>query len=493
MTNLAPIRPSVAEALLARIPQRLRDRATTMTVDAVDRHGTAVTVGKATVTITEDSVQCSCLLSPQCAHIAAVIAAAPQAVEASVEASAANTPTPPPPVAEPVSASTSQETARIVATLDELFTEVAHTGLTGMGEGHRQRLASLTQDARVAGIHRLERSLTSMIAQLYSSDPDYDAVTEALVVTHRLVHNPADPDLTARVRHNYKNIDLGANGRLTPLWAEPVVELGGFAGIRIVFSTPDGQLYSISKTPPGEASNVYNVWNSAVRLGDLHCTYAELSRRTLLITGAAASSDGSLQRGKKARAVQGAEATYEKVRDRVLEGELTWHTGEIGTVTTHGVHIGGKYLDFTPGAKQLDLDTFSAWLTDHLGDTATCLADRDNQLLALWIAGRRYLPGLDRPRPTPRPLVASTSSDQPFDNITASPQDILKTWATIAFRDGRQGLANRFAAVTGDADRLEECAAPTAARLLRRAVDGSWREHCSLGVYYLYKSSQERH
>ena len=300
---------------LAVIPSRLLKRAEKLAADSdswqvtlVD-DGFRVEIGTATVTYVENKFECSCLISPKCAHIGAVCMAAPIAAEAEAEDSA-----------EPSAGGVDKPAADIagcVSQSQDITSAICYQGLANLSARFHMQLLALVRTTRVVGLPRLERAITALatlsqdarVGKPVARGEVARQLFAVAMVAHLLDRDPRDRDAIGAARRAYKPLELSGaqNATFIPLYAEPIVTTSGFAGMSITLCTRGGAMFSITKTPPGDASAVPTIWYGPVRLGDMHCSHAHLARHTLLMSGGKGSADGRIGSGKGVRAALGQE------------------------------------------------------------------------------------------------------------------------------------------------------------------------------------------
>ncbi|MDO5077343.1 hypothetical protein [Corynebacterium sp.] len=513
---LPPLDPALAAAALEQLAPRLLKRAEKLAAESETwtvstENGLRVTIGQATVTLT-DSLHCDCLLAPRCAHIGAVCVASPVG-----EATAA------PEVAEPEPASDPAEGAAWAKTLpapalvievaesaDSVVAAVLQHGIGQLSIQQHAQLLACVQRARVCGLPRLERALTALATcsqTMRMGRPIGRA--EATLATFRLAYlcyrlqrDPGDRQAIGQARRSYDTLDaqsgVGA-GKFIPLYAEPIVTASGFAGVTVVLATANGNLYSVTKTPPGTAADVLGVWHGPVRLGDLHSSHAQLAGHVLMITGGKASSDGRIGSGKGVRAALGKPVTLDMVQQLPLGDGLAVVDGEMTA-------IGMKHLtlqladgaetkfEFSVAARKTEVKSLveacQRLLSNDVAIPCACLV-RDAQLLCLWPLDEsfalppefcgRVFPGLDRvPAPALLNKYAEQSNGQAeVGTAQRSVVELITSWLARSVFGGEQMIVRRGEELARDAAHLERVAAPFAATLLRRLPHGT---HAALAL-----------
>ena len=272
------------------------------------------------------------------------------------------------------------------------------------------------------------------------------------------------------------------------MYAEPIIAASGFAGVSIALATARGELYSVTKTPPGATSDVAAVWHGAIRLGDLHCSHSQLARKTLLITGGTSSSDGRLGSGRGVRAALGKEVTLEMVQNIPTHDAIIFVKGTIKAIGFSKVIIeapdsGTHTFGFSVAAKKTELpsliESCQRYLSNGYEISCTCMV-RDGIVLCLWphdtffdlpaeFSGRIF-PGLDKVPFPPLPnTYEDTQSSLDIDRpVRRGIREIIEPWLQRVTFGGAQAILRRQKEAERDAWQLDQLAAPFAAELLRR-------------------------
>ena len=179
-TPLPSLAPGVSADALAVIPSRLLKRAEKLAADSdswqvtlVD-DGFRVEVGTTTVTYV-DKFECSCLISPKCAHIGAVCMAAPIAADAedSDESPAGGVDNPAADKATTDTDSAAQaawakklpavaDIAGCVSQAQDITSAICDQGLANLSARFHMQLLALVRTTRVVGLPRLERAITAL-------------------------------------------------------------------------------------------------------------------------------------------------------------------------------------------------------------------------------------------------------------------------------------------------------------------------------------------
>nr|HEX4313622.1 hypothetical protein [Kofleriaceae bacterium] len=307
------IRPDVAAGLLADIPPRLVKKLdaepamakawTWSDAAVVTAKGETVTFAIADGAIA--GVTCSCLLSPKCLHVAAVVTAL-EVADAS----------PPPESVVVAAAEPAEPAAAPVAEAAAAFGVLAGvlaTGAESTGAFAQAELMRVIHACRGAGLHRLAAAQTRVlrsIRDLRADRPEFTLATlaadlrEALVVAHALARGRGTPALVGRARRDYEVV---GNLRLRGLFTEAVVARSGYAGAVTYLIDDTGALYTRADVAPGDAGRAAGAYDASAAIGDAVLSHRELSRAGLFLSSATASADGRLGAGKDVRAVRASE------------------------------------------------------------------------------------------------------------------------------------------------------------------------------------------
>jgi hypothetical protein len=327
---------ALAEGALPRIRKRLdgspamaeawgwtlRPDETEITTDGgatvVVSHGTGV-VARA------DQVRCSCLLSPKCLHVLAVVSRLPIDEGAPTEHREAPASASAPDHRVDALDAASVDAARIAyATLARTL----RRGLAGVGALERGELLRCVHAARAAGLPRLASrvlSLTEAARAYRESAPDFDlpAATalfgDALGTARRIERGVAELDAVGVSRRRYASI--GAL-RLYGVACEPIATRSGYAGVvsHVLRADADdgGALYTIDDIMPGDGLRARAAYDATIRLGDAALTHGELARGGLFVHGATASADARLGAGASVTAVSASGCSYDEPPLRAL-------------------------------------------------------------------------------------------------------------------------------------------------------------------------------
>jgi hypothetical protein len=334
---VAPVLAAAVDALPNRLRRKLDDAvaaAASWTVTVRSGHWTVAVDAQTTVTVTAEGtvtdaaqVTCTCLLSPNCLHRAAVLATAPAADAAPPPDAPATEGT-----AEAEQAELTGEQRAAAAHLWQAGAAVVGAGVAGSGVVLRTALLRATHEARVHGLHRAASAGRAVAAHLRAASeslPQYrlgdltDQLRELLTVTWRLRDGsvPADPTLVvswhlgqiskaALVGTARRRYDVRGSLRLYGLCTVPVVAETGYAGVVTYLVDRDARLWAVTDLMPGGPERVPASANGPVALGEAALSHRELGRAGLVVSGATGSDTGTLGAGAAVRAVRAAGAGW---------------------------------------------------------------------------------------------------------------------------------------------------------------------------------------
>lgn len=323
------IDPLVLASFLSSAPERLQKRldreprAAESWPWASDSGGWTIQAGEETVQIqtkivTEASqVRCSCLLSPRCFHVLAVLSICEIS---DISATQEETPTAPDavPRGDLASLTASNEPAeelapsakRAVRQMKDAASRMLATGLRSAGTVQQSLLLRAVHECRSEGLHRLAASglrLMTDLKQLREHDQEFRSGTavedfrETLETCRELLRSDNVPRRWLGVaRREFLPID---SLKLQALFCEPILTRSGYAGVVTWFIADDGWIGSVSDVQPGDAKRIPQAWQSGVTLAGLSLSHRKLSHQALLVSRGTRSADGRLGGGESARAV----------------------------------------------------------------------------------------------------------------------------------------------------------------------------------------------
>lgn len=289
-------------------------------------------------------VTCTCLLSPRCFHVLAVVSVLPL-----VEASAASVLTAGrAEVADEAGDDGAHETPSLdaaqraaVARAGALGAAILAAGLVGVSTLRRGELVRAVHDARRHALPRLERALVAVLEEtraLREKDPAFSArrasasMAELLWVTRRLSLNEVNAELIGLARQTYRT---RANLLVTGLATEPVVR-GGYAGVVSHF-TDGTAVFSAPEIVPGDDDRAVAAITAQLRFGEVSLTHREVQASSLRFASARVTGEGRLGAGKDVVAARSPYAVdlVERWLDRPLATQLDTALAE--TVTGAGL------------------------------------------------------------------------------------------------------------------------------------------------------------
>lgn len=433
-----------------------------------------------------DGLHCTCLLSPRCAHVAAVCLALGHAPEPALEPAAAPEAATEAATPEVPTTGAVTDTALLEAVLQRMTTVVRH-GLYGLPLKDVTALSAILQRAR---LHRLERYLTGVVtavSELREGRPVNradvtNAVAGVLMTTHLLMRNPGDPAAVGTARRVYH--DLGS-ATLTPVGACPVITSSGFAGASVVLAGQVGgisRVLTLGRTPPGGADRVAQVWNSPVGLGDLRGSLSELSRNKVYIGSGTATEDGRLGSGKGVRAALGRPVTAPDAAACADGKDVECRRGPVQDVGRRGVTVDGGEFAFSTVSRVCGVDGLIGRLHQaQLSGAEVQVVARNSEVVAVWLDDAVHYPGLDDPEDNMSAGRAGPLRDVDVvpplvDSREATPAHRVREWLENVVFSGTSVLRPGGGAVQLDAAWCGRNGAPLAAKLLRELGDSQGKD-----------------
>ncbi len=305
----------LAGTLTAAIPPRLIKRldAEPLLADRWTWAATTVTTdkGEAVTFVVEDdvitSLACSCLLSPKCLHVAAVVTL--------LEPAGAAAPATPTIAAAPTDVTVEiTGDARVAAgKAFRAVSDVLAGGAEASGAFAQAELLRAIHACRTASLHRLASGLTRMlrsIRDLRADKPEFALETltgdlrDVLAVAHALSTGDSRAELVGTARREYF---AAGSLKLRGVLTEAVVARSGYAGAVTYLIDDKGRMYSRSDVAAGDAGRAAGAYDAAAGIGDAVLPHRELCRTGLFVSDATASADGRLGAGQKVRAVRSTE------------------------------------------------------------------------------------------------------------------------------------------------------------------------------------------
>ena len=315
-------RPQISPGLLAELldvaPARIRRRldAEPALADSWDwtigAGGTRIAAGAETVTLSPgvlssaDQIGCTCLLSPRCVHLLAVLSLLdPSEDPAEDEADTASSH----PLPEVAGVELTGRQTEAVGVIWDAGARLLAAGAQAAGSLLRADLLRAAHLAREVSLPRLAAAATRVATGLRDLAADRPSFTledfaadlaELLATAHRLGGGPAPADV-GTARRAYEPI--GAI-RLHGLCSEAIVATSGYAGVVTYLADEQGRLWTVSDVTPGGQERVAGAYRGAVRLGLLALGHHDLGRAGVFAQGVTASAGGRLGGGEGANAAR---------------------------------------------------------------------------------------------------------------------------------------------------------------------------------------------
>ena len=322
-------RPTITGTLLAAIidaaPGRVRKR--------LDREPTAaanwqwIRVGDVwTITTGEENVQlktddrqlvvgiemlsCSCLLSPQCFHLLAVVTSLGIAdevdgrVDAGVEADAEVGVEVVDDGSVDITTAMRQAAEQSLRSIDSLLV----SGARASGLIVQSSLLRAAHQARAEGLVNLSAALirvTEGIQRLRAADQhaDSDNLRRDTILAIEAADHLLRTDSISAARLGYvrRPFSLNSLKRLTGVVAEPILTLSGYAGVVTHLIGDDGGCYQVVETRPGDASLISQAYRGGIDLGGTTASAHVISRSRIDVQNLTSSPDGRLGKGSRTR------------------------------------------------------------------------------------------------------------------------------------------------------------------------------------------------
>jgi hypothetical protein len=309
--------PRTAAELMERLPPRFRQRLEAQPDLAeswswqFDESGLSVVASPtALVTIAAapgdevsslERARCTCLLTPRCLHVAAVLLRLPLADPPA----AAHPPASPPPAErdrvklDAVQRAAAEQAWHAAAALLEAGAQGASLVLTA-------ELLRAVHSCRVAGLPRLSSAglrAAQQLRDLHAGQPEFrlaglsSDVYQVLATAHALrsAGDAVDVRWLGEARRGYA--DVGSL-RLTGFFSEPVVSASGYAGVVTYLVDPSGVVWSVGDIAPGDVERCLVAYVSPVPLGQLALDHRALSRAGMYVQRATAAANRRLGAGR---------------------------------------------------------------------------------------------------------------------------------------------------------------------------------------------------
>ena len=366
--NLALNRPSVAPALVSQWIEELAPRfrrrleaqprlADEWSWSQSDSRWCVAASPDATVTLhpsadgsitSREQLACTCLLSPKCLHLAAVVVALPVGEGAPAEVA---------PVVEknqekeeeeedvPPSFALTRRQAEAVAGAGRAATAMLKAGAGAFGLVIEGELLRAAHSCRIVGLHRLAAALVRLVErgrEYRDQRPEFrlEALAgdlhDVLSTVWRLRDGSATVHLVGTARRSYRPVH---SMRLCGIFTEAIASAGGFAGVVTYLLDTQARIWSTADVTPGEAVRCQVAYYAPVLLGEVGLSHAALSRAGVRAQAMSASVDRRLGSGREVRAFE-------------AEG-ASWTDPPLASLWEVPL---GKQLDWAWSARELPLD-----------------------------------------------------------------------------------------------------------------------------------------
>lgn len=329
-------RPSVSPAVIAAIIESAPDRVRRRLDRSPDAAGEwkwifeneawSITAGNETVTLagqhltSVDQLSCSCLLTPNCFHIAACLTSLevallddhPQEVEPEETQDSVQDAT------DPAGVELSDEQKKAVAGYEIALTRILDAGVANAGVFLQSQLLRAIHQCRAAGLHRIAatgvRILTG-VTEFRKRAPEQDSLQLALDLAETLEaahHLQASQPVADFWIGTARRAQFPVNPRkLQGVLAEPVMTRSGYAGASVLFLGADDQFYTVGEVRPGDEQLARDAYRGGVQMGSLIQPAQKLARSSYLGTELTASREGRLGRGTRVKIVEQGESSWQ--------------------------------------------------------------------------------------------------------------------------------------------------------------------------------------
>ncbi|QDV17238.1 hypothetical protein Pan153_18730 [Gimesia panareensis] len=328
-------RPSVSPEVIAEIiesaPDRVRRRLD-RTPDAAgdwkwvfQDEAWSVEAGNETVTLagqhlaSVEQLSCSCLLTPNCFHIAACLTSLEVTLvdqdeepehEETLESDAEER--------ETVQPDLSDEQQKAVARYRGALIQILEAGVANAGVFLQSQLLRAVHQCRAAGLHLIAATgvrILSGITEFRKRAPEQDSqqlaqdLAVALEAAHHLQEDQSVSEFwigtSRRTQHPVKP------RKLQGLLAEPVMTRSGYAGAAVLFLGGDDRFYTVGEVRPGDEQLARDAYRGGVQMGPLIQPAQKLARSSYLGTDLTASREGRLGRGTRVKIIEQGESSWQ--------------------------------------------------------------------------------------------------------------------------------------------------------------------------------------
>lgn len=294
-----------------------------------DRDERVTLKGVSLSTLTE--VGCSCLLSPKCLHLLAVLSVLEIGEAASEETAVSD----PPEVVEDRTLSVGVTDVQRSAAhrLHSVAAEALAAGVDALGAVRQAELLRAVHTCRAEGLHRAASAGVRVVRgarDLHAGHPAFrlvelvDDLHDVLTTSAALRAPTASAAVFGTARRAYVPV---AGLRLYGLFCEPIVAATGHAGVVTWLCDAAGGLHRVGSVRPGPPTQAATAYRRTVDFGGVTLTHHALCREGLYVQSATRSADGRLGGGREAAAAPGGpskwdEAPLSQLWERPLSAQI---------------------------------------------------------------------------------------------------------------------------------------------------------------------------
>ena len=332
------VSPDVIAAIIEATPERVRRRLDRNPKAAeewnwqLEQTAWQVEAGNETVVLSGthldavDQMVCSCLLAPNCFHIAACLTSLEVVLtEESADPVADETVAPFEEQGKVLETELSLSQQHAATEFAQSLTRILEVGVTNTGVLLQSQLLRSVHQCRAEGLHRaamiglrIMTGTTEFRMRSPESDPVQLAldIADALETTRQLLSEKmVAADWVGTARRAQFPVEPG---KLQGLLAEPVLTRSGFAGATVLFLGGDGQFYSVGEVRPGDEQLARDAYRGGVEMGPLIQPARKLGRSLYVGSDLTSSLQGRLGRGKKVKIIE--------------QGTSSWQSREVQTL-----------------------------------------------------------------------------------------------------------------------------------------------------------------
>lgn len=258
-----------------------------------------------------DDVTCTCLLSPRCFHVLAVLS-----VCRLDDATETDDDVPPDENADDTDLGgeeidTTDEQREAAEVMWREASAVLAAGARAVGTLLQSRLLRAIHECRNVGLHRLAASGLRVMQNIrllrdeddtFNSEQFLEDLREQCTVARRLA------DATDHLHRQWHGVARRQYSplpslRLQGLFTEAVATRSGYHGVATYLMGDDGDIYTVSNVRPEETGYIKQAYKTGADLGGLSVPHNKLSRQGLLLQKATRSVDGRIGGGQSCRGV----------------------------------------------------------------------------------------------------------------------------------------------------------------------------------------------